>query len=233
MAWLDIIIIALVIIIAIVGLARGFLKSLLQLFGTLITLVVSILLARPFAALLENWFGMSTALGNALVDPITPYCVESGTGGISNFFLNKFAEILMGQNYWQNPAYPQGAQDPAFIADFAGSIGDVLAVVISVVILYFLFRIAVAILGKIVDKITQNRAIGGLDRLFGFILGLLKGCLVVSVVFVLAYLFSPVIPAFGEWLNNLLAENPVSNTVFGWLATFTDNTLIPWFNSIT
>ena len=233
MFWLDIILIVLVLAIAVVGMFRGFLRSLLRFCGTLVTLALSIWLAKPFSNLLESWFGMSTALGNALVDPITPYCVDGGTGAIPNFFLNKFAEIFMGVNYWQNTAYPGGSADPAFIADFAHELGVVLAVVISVVILFILFRIIVAILDKIFDKITQNNVVGGIDRLFGFVLGLAKGALLVSVVFVIAYLLSPVIPSFGDWLNNLLADNPVSNTVFGWLSTFTDNVLIPWFNNLT
>ena len=49
MAWLDIAVIAIVVIIAIVGMARGFLKSLLQLFGTIATLAVSIWLANKIA----------------------------------------------------------------------------------------------------------------------------------------------------------------------------------------
>ena len=228
MPWLDIVVIALVIVVAFFGLARGFLKSLLELFGTLITLIVSICLAKPFSALLENWFGMSTALGNALEPSISNAIGDSG-GSISNFFLNKFAEILMGQNYWET--YPQGSADPSFIADFSAQIGSILAVVISVVILYILFRIAVAILGRIFDAITKNRTIGSVDRLLGFVFGFLKGCLIVSVVFVIVYLLSPVIPSFGEWVSGLLADNPVSRTVFGWLATFTDNVLIPWFNN--
>ena len=230
MAWLDIAIIAIVVIIAIVGMARGFLKSLLQLFGTIATLVVSIWLAKPFSALLQSWFGLSSALGNAMVDPITPICQNGGGEAIPNFFLNKFAEILMGQQYWIG--YEGGSASSTFINDFAMQIGQVIAVVISVIILFILIKIVLAILGKIFDKIAKSRAISGLDRLFGLLLGAIKGALVVSIVFVVAYLISPSIPAFGDWLNNLLSENSVSQTVFNWLADFTDNTLIPWFNGL-
>ena len=230
MAWLDIAIIAVVVILALVGMGRGFLKSLLQFFGTLATLALSIWLAKPFSGLLQGWFGLNSALGNALYDPITAACAEGDGGAIPNFFLNKFAEILMGSGYWQS--YAQGSNDPAFIADFSGKIGDVLGVVISVVILYILFRIAVAILGKIFDAISKNRAISGLDRLLGLVLGALKGCLVVAIVFIGVYLVSPAIPAFGDWVNNLLADNSISNTIFTWLSEFTDGTLIPWFNGL-
>lgn len=230
MAWLDIAIIALVVIMALVGMGRGFLKSLLQLFGTLVTLALSIWLAKPFNGLLQNWFGLNSALAGALNDPIAGVCAAGDGGSIPNFFLNKFAEILMGSGYWQG--YAEGSLDPAFIADFAGKIGDILGVVISVVILYILFRIAVAILGKIFDAISKNRAVSGLDRLLGLVLGFLKGCLVVSIVFVASYLLTPVIPSFGDFVNNLLAENSISNTIFGWLAEFTDGTLLPWFNTI-
>lgn len=230
MAWLDIAVIAVVVIIALVGMYRGLLKSLLQLFGTIATLALSIWLAKPFSGLLEGWFGMTTALGNAMINPITPICEAGGGEALPNFFLNKFAEILMGQQYWLN--YSGGSASPEFINAFAFQIGQVLAVLISVVILYILIKIVLAILGKIFDSISKNRAISGLDRLFGLVLGAVKGCLVVAIVFIAVYLISPAIPSLGEWVNNLLADNSISNTVFGWLSDFTDNILLPWFNSI-
>lgn len=231
MAWLDIIIIVLVVIMAFIGMYRGFLKSLLHFFGTIVTLVFAIWLSRPFSLLLESWFGLNSALGKVMYDPIAAACAEGDGGAIPNFFLNKFAEILMGGNYWSG--YTNGSNDTAFIVDFSNEIGSIIGIVISIVILYILFRIGVAILGKIVDKITQNKTLGGLNRFLGLLFGALKGGLAVSVVFVVAYLLSPVIPVLGDWVSSLLAENTVSNTIFGWLADFTDNTLLPWFSNVT
>ncbi len=230
MAWLDVIVVIIVLIVAFFGLARGFLKSLLKLFGTLVTLIVSILLAKPFSTLLENWFGMSSAIGHSL-EPSISSAVGTDGGSIPNFFLNKFAEILMGQNYWQN--YAQGSADPAFITDFSAHIGDIIGVVISVIILYILFRIVIAILERIFDALTRNRVVGSVDRVLGLVLGLAKGFLMVGIVCVFVYLLSPAIPAFGEWVNNLLAGNPITRTIFGWMSSFTDSVLIPWFNNIT
>ena len=67
-----------------------------------------------------------------------------------------------------------------------------------------------AILGKIFDKIAKSRAISGLDRLFGLLLGAIKGALVVSIVFVVAYLISPSIPAFGDCVNSLSTKRDLS-----------------------
>ena len=231
MAWLDIAVIAIVVIVALVGMARGLLKSILLLFGTLATLALSIWLAKPFSALLESWFGLTTALGNAMIGPIQPVCEAGGGEALPNFFLNKFAEILMGPEYWTG--YTGGSSSVEFITDFANQIGQVIAVIVAVLILFILIKIVLAILNKIFESISKNRAVSGLDRLFGLILGAVKGALFVSIVFIVAYLIIPAFPAFGDWVNNLLAENSISNTIFTWLTEFTDGTLIPWFNSIT
>ena len=94
MAWVDIAIIVIILVYAILGLSRGFLKSLLRFFGTIATLALSILLSKPVSGLFEQWFGLNSKLGEFMSTTLAPYCSTSTGGPIDNFFMNKFAEML-------------------------------------------------------------------------------------------------------------------------------------------
>ena len=59
----DIIFVLLLIVFALHGAWRGFLKGLLAFFSVLISIVFSVLLARPIAGLLNGWFGWGDSLG--------------------------------------------------------------------------------------------------------------------------------------------------------------------------
>ena len=226
MAWIDIAIIVIIVIYAIIGLSRGFMKSLLNFFGTLATLALSILLAKPVSNLLNNWFGLTDKLGEFMSGPLAPYCVSSSGGAIDNFFMDKFASLLMGSNYWQD--FEGGVSSDAFISAFSNSVGSVLCVIISVVALYIIIRIVLALLGKLFKFLTRNRAIGGIDRFFGLLLGLVQGACVVFIILGIVYLISPAIPSLSDQLIGLLETNHITRELYNFIGEFIDGILLPW-----
>ena len=226
MAWVDIAIIVIVLLYAIIGLSRGFLKSLLNFFGTLATLALSILLAKPVSGLLNNWFGLSDKLGDWISGSLAPYCVSSSNGAIDNFFMDKFATLLMGSNYWQN--YEGGVSSDAFISAFSESVGSILCVIIAVFALYIIIRIVIALLGKLFKFLTRNRAIGGIDRFFGLVLGLVQGACVIFIILGIIYLIAPAIPALSDQLIGFLETNPLTRELYEIMGDFIDGILIPW-----
>ncbi len=64
--WCDIILAVLIIIFAIVGIVRGFVDSVLSIFSSLVSLVVSYFLAKYVATLLDNWFHVNKMFSNML-----------------------------------------------------------------------------------------------------------------------------------------------------------------------
>ncbi|MBQ8762420.1 MAG: CvpA family protein [Clostridia bacterium] len=220
MPWVDIIFFALLVIFAIVGCVKGFLKSLLGLFSTFITLLLAIWLAKPVSGLVDSLFGLSATFGSLMQGSIH----DAFAGGIPVVFQG-LVTILMGSEYME------GADTTSleFAADFSFKLGEIITVVICVIILYFIIRFVLYLLGRLFDVITKSRAISGLDRVLGFVLGAAKGVLCLFVIFGVAYLISMFIPGLNDTILNVIEPNGVSSPFYNWVRDVIENTIIPFF----
>ncbi len=222
MPWIDIAFFVILIIAAIIGCYKGFLQSVVALCGTLLTLVLSIWLSKPANGLLESWFGLNSALGSALYDTIAGYC----QGDSLSFLLDQLAKLLLGADYVE--VYGS-ISSPEFITAFSNAIGELIGILITVAILFIIIKLIIFLLSKLFDVITKNRAINGLDRVLGFVIGAAEGFLFCFVVLGICYLLGGMIPAFGNWIGDMQALNPVVNEVYKWASELLENTIIPFF----
>jgi len=231
MAWIDLILLAFIVLFAIVGTFRGFFDSLIKLCGTFVTLVLSIFLAKPVASVLQTIFHLKDGMANLVTSPITPYCMDiKDDGSIANFFVDKFAKMLMGGGYWEG--YVQGAKDPQFITDFSFKIGELIAIVISAIIMYIIIRILIAIITRIVHRLHEYRTIGNCDKWLGLVFGAFKGTLYVCMLFVGTYLLSSALPVVGQTVLSWMDGSVIAKPMFAWVSNFTDTTLLPWLGTI-
>ena len=225
MPWVDIVVIAILAIAGIVGCVKGFLKTLIGFFGTIITLVIAVWLAKYVSVLLENWFGLTTALTNWVMPTVAGECSDGVISGVMLIF----AQILMGKTSY-NINDPETVQSEEFINAFASSIGNIISTVITVIVLFILIKIALLILNKVFEKISKSKVLGDLDKLLGFVLGVVKGAFSIFMIFGIVYLLTPVITPLGDLVTNLTAQNPVSNQLYAWACDLLDKVIIPWFN---
>lgn len=94
--------------------------------------------------------------------------------------------------------------------------GRVVAVVLSFIITYLLIKLVVFILNHTIGKIFKGRALGGVNKFMGFILGTVKGVAYVAVVLVVLNIAS-LIPKVNEVTTPLFAETIVIGTVYNWV----------------
>lgn len=223
MPWVDIGVCAVVLIFAIVGCFRGFLKTLLGLFSTIVTIVIAVLLSKLFNGWFESWFGLNSALSGALHPSIEGECSDGVISGV----LLIFAQIVMkGYDITDSSV----VSSPDFIDAFSNSLGTILGTAITVVILFILLRILVFILSIIIEKITSINLVGKIDKGLGLLLGIIKGALVVFLIFGVVYLLSPIIPGLSDLVTNVTASNPITAEVYSWSCKLMDEVIIPWFN---
>ena len=220
MPWLDIIIIAILVISAIIGLYKGFLQSLINLCGTLLTLILAIWLANPMCNLLDNWFSLSGALGNSVSGTVAGYC-ESGT---LPWIIDKFAGLLLGADY----ATRYTINSPEFITVLSDAIGHILGVVISAIILFILIKILIKLLSKLFDIITRNRTVNSLDKFLGFLLGTVKGALTCFCICGITYLLSSVLPFLQGLITPLLDNSSIGATFYHWVCSVINNHILPF-----
>lgn len=228
MAWLDIVLMLLLVVFAVIGLSKGFTKSLVNFLGTLVVLVVSLLLSKPLGAALNGWFGLDNAFGGMLKGSLAPYCVSSEGGALDNSLMDKFAEILLGQNYWEN--YSEGVVNPQFLNDFSLAIGKLVTMAIATVVLYLIFKLVIWLVCKIkaLKFLTEKRPIGGVERVFGFFMGAVRGVVTIWLCFCVAYLLIPALPAYSETVINILNTNNITNEFYKLIGEFMEGIVLPW-----
>ena len=210
MAIIDIVIITVLVIFGIIGMAKGFLNTIISLFGNLASLAIAFFTAKPVSSFLDKTFGIVSKLASKIApsfSAIAPLPEGSDlaeatlTGADLKTYLSTdgltFQERLISMFINDETVFTSNAEIVEYIS---GTIAGIAAMVISAVVMFILIRIAILLLAKLFDALTKNKAIGGLDRVVGLLFGLLKGALLVFVVLSVFYLIANT--TVDGWIQN-------------------------------
>ncbi|MBQ8430770.1 MAG: CvpA family protein [Clostridia bacterium] len=197
MAVIDIIVIAVLVIFGAIGAYRGFLNTIISLFGNLGSLALAIFCAKPVAGFLDKIFGVISGIGtkisNGLAETIAPLNETLTTingAGLKEYLKEgglTFQERLMSLFIEDGVTFATNAEITTYLGE---RIAAIAALVIAGVLMFIIIRIAVILLARLFDALTKNAAIGGLDRTVGMFVGLLKAALIISVVLGVFYLIA-------------------------------------------
>ena len=200
---IDIVAICLILIFAVIGIIRGFSKTFLSTFGSIIALICAALLCSATTATLEKSFGAVT------------FFTDKSAGAIAGIFGEDVLNATVGQvnsgavpnvpawltNIIKNLLNTETIDASMTLKNVIAPIfGYYITLIISFLVLYILFRIVLFLIGRFLNKITKIRIIGRIDRILGFFLGTIKGMIVVQLIIVVIN----VIPL--EFLQNLSLE---------------------------
>lgn len=223
MAVIDIIILCVLVIFGIIGMIKGFLNTIISLFGNLASLAVAVLCAKPVSGFLNKIFnivgGIGGSIANSLAPTITPFAsgaTELTGEGLKTYLANdglSFQERLFSLFIEDAKTFTTDAEVVQYIGE---RIAGVIALLIAVVVMFIIIRIAILLLAKLFDAITKNRAIGGLDRAMGMLFGLIKGALLVSVVLGVFYLIAN--STVDGWIQN----STITKWVYQYISSFVD-----------
>ena len=209
MAWIDIIVIAVILVFTIVGMVKGFLNTLLSLFSAAASLGVAIWCAKPVSRFLDSIFHLVSGIGGSIASglsaEITPFASDTSLTELSGSGLKTylesdgltFKERIFNLFIEDSATFTSDTQ----VVEYIGQrLAAIITLIIAAVVVFILLRIAVLLLSKLFNALTKNRAIGGLDRALGMIFGFLKGALLVTVVLAVFYLIANE-TVYG-WVNN-------------------------------
>jgi len=217
----DIIIIAIVALFAIIGFIRGFLNSFISLFGNIASLAVAIIICKPACAFIDGIFNLTGFLTGKIAEGLVTTLPE-----ITNLTGEQIVTAMneQGLSFLDRLIVPFIDKTTTFAttADLAAALGNKVAALAALVItaigLFILVRIAVLLLSKLFNSISKSRALSGLDRLLGLVLGTLKGALIVAVILAILYVLNS-IPVIGNLLNTL-QESVIVQWAYGHIAEF-------------
>ncbi len=192
----DIIVAAILLIFLIIGMAKGFLKGVLALVGTVVSLIAAYFLAQPFIEFVDGLFNggvVSTAqnIVSGWIGGIPGFSEPITDGNVAEQFKTALLSLKIPESMAEsisvaiaNALNLEGVTNGQTVA---GILSPVLAdfglSVIAVLILFVLIRLAVYIIEKILDAtLLKVGALRSLDRLLGMVFGLLQGLLIVIVL---------------------------------------------------
>lgn len=175
----------LILVFAVIGLVRGFSKTFLSTFGSLIALICAALLCSATVTTLEKSFGAVS------------FFTEKSAGAISGIFGDDVLNATVAQvnsgsvanlpawitNIIKNLFNTEAIESTATLREVIAPIfGYYITLIISFVVLFILFKIVLFLVGRLLNKITKAKIVGRIDRILGFLLGILKGIVVVQLL---------------------------------------------------
>lgn len=214
---LDIIVLVILGIFLIAGLVKGFLRTLLSLFGNIASLIVAIIFAQPVAKILDSWWHLTENFGTSIAEALSssgilPTVTEGMTRDdvISGINASPILKSLI------TPFVPTEFSADTLAASIGNSLGALATIVVTAILLFVAIRLAVFLLSKLFDAITKSRAISGLDRLLGGLFGILKGAIVVFTILSILYALNS-LPFISSWFDPLVQEASFTAEIYKWI----------------
>lgn len=215
---IDVLIVLAIVILGILGYKKGLLKSLLSVFGWSFCLVVAIWSAKYVAGWIDTIFNFSSKIGGGIANslfaqqeffkaPINTYADKTALMGAFDAVSGNINPVIrqLVKVIFSNQAIDFTSSEA--IGSVVGSIGgQIILVVISAIFTFAVLMIAMFLINKLIDKITTNRIIGGLNKIMGLVLGVAKGAVIVFAVNILLVLLSTV-PFVGSAVTPFVNNN--------------------------
>lgn len=188
---IDLIIIALLLIFGLIGLKKGFFKSLLSLFSWAVCIAIACFTAKYVANWICGIYDFSNLIGKN---------IANGLNASNEFYTRTISSFADKQDIVNNiPSNTNGILKQIIkiifsnsnvdmssanaVSSFVGlSIGRIIVVVATAILIFIVLKIVIAILSKIFDNIARTKVFGGLNKFLGLLFGLVKAGFIIAVI---------------------------------------------------
>lgn len=242
MNWFDAGIIVVLLIFVAFGIKKGFMFSVIDMFGVFVNFVIALFLCKPLRAFL-NVCGMETGIAGSLAKHYSAFegftiNLKSYSGNISDFvnesiknsgmsgFGKKLFNGIINNNLaGETGKLAQSSAENITLSDIISkSIAQFITVVLAFIIAFALIYVALLVLRIISKRMQQSKFVNVFDKIFGGCFGLVKGFMFVVAIFVVLSFFSD---------NGLLSSviNYINHSAIGhWLRTSVNNFMVEYVN---
>lgn len=224
---LDVIVVAIVVLFALLGLRKGFIKSLAGFVGSILALILALTIAR-FAA----EFVFNTWIKDSLIQTVSDALAENGANTAQGVLdaLPDYLTSIFGWAGGQSQSLESAlnsssnAVSSTIINVLSPAIINLLMIVLAIV-LFILLMIVIRLIIRLLDRIVQVPVLKQVNGILGFLFGIGKG---VIIAWLLCALVMAVLPLWmqesGQWLQDavngsylfraLAGANPISIWLF-------------------
>lgn len=208
----DVIIVAALVLFTLIGLKKGFIKSVLDLFSWLVCILVAVFLAKYVARLINHIYNFDAFIGNKIAHALVKH---------NNYF------ALPAEQFSSAPMPNLGALGTltkavfknaanygnATIAEVVGkSLGRISMIIISGILVFVLLRLILLLLNKLFKKITDIKILGWLNKLLGAAFGFIRAAAIV-IILNIVLCFLTLIPPVNKSMGTLISEHTVVEKV--------------------
>lgn len=222
---IDIVLCLIVAIFAIIGFKKGFFKSILSLFSWVVCLIIAIVLAKYVANWINGIYDFSSLIGSKIegalnnmgdvfTNTIASYNSADATAESVRTAILADIQSVEGMNgvllQFITMVFNNTAFDPtseATVGNIIGmSCGHMCMVLIAGILVFIVLKIVIALLSKLIDRITKVKIFGGLNKVLGLVLGALKGACIVVIVNIILVALS-LIPPVNSFITPIIQDN--------------------------
>lgn len=225
MAIIDIIFIVLLLLFAFIGAKKGFLKTILSLVSSVLSFTGAVYLAKPLVELLNNWFSVVTSLGENLSTKFLPLFSDfaSVTGEvIKNEHIETGGILKQALSFFIDNSTVY-ADKTELVNELGSKAASLIMIAICTILCWLLIKLAIFLLSKLFDALKKNdKAVNGMDKTLGLILGAVKGFAVIAIVFVIANLLQTS-PEIASALDTIFNGSVIAKPVYDFVTTFAND----------
>ncbi|MBQ8522236.1 MAG: CvpA family protein [Clostridia bacterium] len=231
----DVIIVAILAIFGLIGLRKGFFKSVLSMLSTLVVIIISIFCAGHLANLINKIYDFNGLIADKLSSGIASmgaFYSETIPAGVSGQDLinnipsstNGFLKKLM--SYVLKPLSASDVQG-ATVADIvSGSFASIIMLIICAIILFIAIKIIISLVSRLFDNITRNRVFGATNKLLGLAFGVVKGGIIV-VIFAFVLTLLTVIPAVNTKISPAIQDHSkIARPIYNYTDEFVEKHVV-------
>ncbi|MBE7076385.1 MAG: CvpA family protein [Clostridiales bacterium] len=213
---IDIIIVGLLIVFAISGLKKGFMKSIISLFSWVVCIVIAVFVAKYVANLINGIYDFSALIGGKISKSLIksndyfslavssfgtkanlikaiPDSTNKVLASILKVFFEKSNDDIMTSNKSVGEVTGDG-------------LGSIIMLIISAILVFIILKIIVALLSRFFDKLANIKIIGGLDKILGLTLGIIKaGLIIITLNLILVGL--SLMPVVNKTITPIIQDN--------------------------
>ena len=201
--YIDLILIAIVILFVVIGCKKGFAMSILGFSSTIISLIVSVLLYNPLTEFLKKTV-IFTWTEQSVYNQLCPSGVKTMPDDtLSNVIKDTQLPDFLKDSLVKNSENINVKQSVEGIyQSISNYVAGILICIFSILLLFIVTKILLYILKKVMKHVTKIPVIHSVDKIGGFLIGLVQGVIIAYLVLMAV----TVIASFNDipWISSYL-----------------------------
>ena len=207
---LDVLVVVILLIFAITSAKKGFIEGIFGLLTTIVALAVALIFANVVVDATGGLFGLKDTIYTGslgFLEGIEGFNTDISKEGLEASLQGKLPEFVI-----TTIVAEYGADVPAgttIAMQLATPVTDFIMFAIAGIVLFIVAKLVLSILKGILSGIINAIALlGAVDKLLGFVLGLVKGALLIGILFMLIS-FVPI-----EGLNEFIHTSIFAHVIY-------------------